>query len=75
VTSAALPARPVPPDVQAAWDRLHAELQRRLEALHARDVPFKLWIEISGERGAPKLIEWAEHDRQQPAAPARSRTS
>lgn len=57
----------IPAHVQEAWDRLHAELQRRLEALHERRASFKLWMEVSGSGGLPRLVEWAEHDRQQTA--------
>jgi hypothetical protein len=60
----------VPPIVQAKWDEIHAELQRRLEAIHARKAQgFELRPIIRGEGGIPHRVEWEEKDRQQAKRP------
>lgn len=56
-----------PPSVQAKWDEIHAELQRRLEALHEKRAQgFELTVTIRGENGIPRgLTECVEKDRRQ----------
>lgn len=56
----------VPSKIQAKWDEIHAELQRRLEALYERKAPaFEVAQVIRGEGGIPRRVEWTEKDRKQ----------
>jgi hypothetical protein len=56
----------VPVKIQAKWDELHADLQKRLEALWEGRAPaFKLTAEIHGEGGIPRRWDLQEFDRRQ----------
>jgi hypothetical protein len=58
---------PVPEKIQARWDEIHAELQRRLEALWDGKAPaFKLTAVIHGEGGIPRRMVLEENGRRQP---------
>jgi len=60
----------VPEKIQAKWDEIHAELQRRLEALHERKAQgFQLTTIIRGEAGVPRRVDFQEKDRRQPETP------
>lgn len=52
-------ALPPPAKIQAKWDEIHAELQRRLEALYERrEAAFRLAPVIHGEGGIPRRVDW-----------------
>lgn len=56
----------IPPKIQAKWDEIHAELQRRLEALLERQAQgFELRPVIRGEAGIPRQVKWIETERRQ----------
>lgn len=44
----------VPPHVQAAWESIHADLQRHLEDAWRERLAFEIEIHVGGEGGVPR---------------------
>ncbi len=55
----------VPPHVLAAWESIHADLQRHLEDAWRERLAFEIELRVTGEGGIPRRWEPVRRESRQ----------